>query len=180
MINPEAGLNVTTEWSSTFKQQDCKSGLINGTGTKGMFFDLQKNASELIVAQVCLQPAGTSFNCFPIWKAPGMQRASLRTFAWIIKLKLAYSIPVTCFYSLLTFSLYLLRQFAQLIKLLSVAFVPIVGSKSIEKNGWSNSNRRIAEQCVTVYCAVEEYVVTNIKKQMLMWFDRVGTMMKKH
>lgn len=83
MINLKVGLKVTTERSSTFQQQDCKSDLINGTGNKGnVFLICKKNASELmLVARVCLQPGGTSFNCFPIWKAPRIQRASLRTFA---------------------------------------------------------------------------------------------------
>lgn len=66
----------------TFQQEDCKSGLINGTGNKGNIFLICKKCKELMLeARVCLQPAGTSFNCFPIWKASRMQRASLRTFA---------------------------------------------------------------------------------------------------
>lgn len=50
---------------ATFQQEDCKSGLINGTGNKGNVFLICKKCKELMLgARVCLQPAGTSFNCF--------------------------------------------------------------------------------------------------------------------
>lgn len=66
MINLKVELKVTMEWSQLFNR---RSGLINGTGNKGNVFIICKKCKELMLgARVCLQPAGTSFNCFPIWK----------------------------------------------------------------------------------------------------------------